>query len=74
MNPNLTEEENHMLKLEKAGFTQDQLDALDSWMEFNKKQTCDYIIEIEIDEVKKNLEGDLRHHRHLENGEVTRPY
>ena len=64
----------HNRQEKKTGFTEEQIDAIHSWIEFAKGSLGDYIVDTEIAAVKKNLEADIRTHRHLENGEVTRPY
>jgi len=74
MNQDITKEENHLLELEKVGFTQEQIDALYSWIEYAKQVVFDYMCDIVIVDLTTNLEKGIREHRHLENGEVTRPY
>jgi len=61
-------------KLEKTGFTEHQISALEIWLDFHKEGVTDNLKDIELDALKKKLERDIRTHRHLDNGEVTQPY
>jgi len=74
MSDYLKEQQELRKKLEKTGFTEKQIAALESFIDFHKEAVIDYLKDIEIDVLKKKLERDIRTHRHLDNGEVTQPY
>ena len=74
MSEYLKEQQELWKKLEITGFTEKQIDALESFLDFHKEAVIEYLKDIEIDSLKTKLEQDIRTHRHLDNGEVTQPY
>jgi len=74
MSDYLKEQQKLWKKLEETGFTEKQIDVLESFIEFHGEAVIDYLKDIEIDSLRTKLEQDIRTHRHLEDGEVTQPY
>jgi len=70
----LKEEQQILKKMEDAGFTEKQIDAIYSWIEFAKNGVSDYLENVKIHDAKVELKRDIRKHRHQETGEVYQPY
>lgn len=52
--------------LEKAGFTEDQIEALIRYVEFKNKGVIGYIKDIELHDMKVEIDKTLRIHRHID--------
>jgi len=68
----LSEEVAAFKKLEKSGFTEDQVDAIHQYVEFKLKWHTDWVCDYVAD-TSKVLRSEIRTHGHLD-GEVVSPY
>jgi len=68
----LKEESEVFKKLEEAGFTEEQIDAIQNYVEFRTKWLSDYREEV-LKDVETLLRSEIREHSHLE-GKVVKPF
>ena len=68
----LSEEVAAFKKLEKSGFTEEQVDAIHHYIEFKLKWQTDWVCDHVKDEAN-NLRSEIRTHGHLD-GKVVAPY
>jgi len=72
MNEYLKEEGKEFKLLEKAGFTEKQIDAIACFIDFKLKYQSEWR-DNELNEAKKELRKDIRYHRHKD-GKVFQPF